>query len=414
MLLGAVMRNLASFLLLASLLPAQVPVDAVLVLDASPVAQPNFHLVDARGRGASLVLGQSVFMNFVSVATDPVDASHVYYETSAQGFAGTWEAKMPLCAFATNSWGSLGRTAAARIEVGASEVYGLENDALFAVPKSGGTRRVLRVVQNAADLAVAGPFLFVAAYSPLGAPLVRYDLTTQTAVTLTTLGSMRAVAWSAATNEVVVATELGTLLRIDPANGTLRSTKTVSSLPVLAVVVASSGSACFSDGTAVYSEVAPNAALFVAPAPILDLAIGAAPTAAVLRFGSGCALDPQWAFTGLPSLGNLGFGVGVRGATPNGVAFLALGGSRLFSSVLGAPLPIDLTTLNMPGCELAVDPLLVIGLGLDGTGGANLALPIPNQPALRGEEAVAEWIVSAPGANGLGLAVGAGAALRLW
>lgn len=399
-------------LLLATGLAAQMPHDMLLVLDASPVPTPNFHFVDAKGRGTSRVLGQSVFTNFVSVSTDPVDPSHVFYETSFQGFAGTWEAKLPLGGFGVSTWGPFGRTPALRIEVGGAEIYGIENDALFAVPKSGGTRRVLKALPGASDLAVAGPLVFACANSPLGAPLLRYDSATQITTTLTSLVSARAIAWSAATNELVVGTDVGALLRVDPANGSIKATTVVSSLPLQAVVVTSQGIAIYSDGNALYDERAPTAPLFVASAPILDIAIGAAPTASVFRYGTGCALDPAWAFTGLPSLGNLGFAVGVRQARPNALAVLVLGASRLYSTALGAALPFDLTPINMPGCALLADPVLGLGLVTDAAGKVDQPLPVPNVPAFLGEELVAQWIVSDPGANGLGLAVGSGAALR--
>lgn len=118
-------------------------------------------------------------------------------------------------------------------------------------------------------------------------------------------------------------------------------------------------------------------------------------------FGTGCAgsngvprLAPQAG--SLPSVGQtlaLALSGGPTAAT---AAVVALGFGK--TTALGLPLPIDLAAVNMPGCQLWIDPLSFTSIGVVG-GVATVTQPIPAQPSLFGLPIYHQAFVLDPGVN---------------
>lgn len=93
---------------------------------------------------------------------------------------------------------------------------------------------------------------------------------------------------------------------------------------------------------------------------------------------------------GAPCLGST-FDVTLRGATPTVPAVFSLGASR--DSVLGLPLPFELTIASAPGCYLYHDLLLTFATATDTRGCANFGVPIPLSPSLRGSHFYFQWFM---------------------
>ncbi|MEZ5964651.1 MAG: choice-of-anchor V domain-containing protein [Planctomycetota bacterium] len=106
----------------------------------------------------------------------------------------------------------------------------------------------------------------------------------------------------------------------------------------------------------------------------------------VTAFGSACAGGfgnvPVFGARQAPTVGNAAFALELHGAAPNATVGVILG-------VTAFPVPIDLGFVGVPGCALAVDPLLVLnavtgaGNAQRGEGTATIAMPIPARPILR-------------------------------
>ncbi|CAN0476081.1 unnamed protein product, partial [Scytosiphon promiscuus] len=98
-----------------------------------------------------------------------------------------------------------------------------------------------------------------------------------------------------------------------------------------------------------------------------------------------------------------------EGALPGAAGFLALGAEIV--DWLGIPLPIDLTSLVAPGCEVLIqlDQVLITVADVDGL--ANYPLPVPNDAGLVGKDIYAQWAATDLAANALGLVLSE--ALRL-
>jgi hypothetical protein len=90
---------------------------------------------------------------------------------------------------------------------------------------------------------------------------------------------------------------------------------------------------------------------------------------------------PVLAATGRPIL-NTTFSVDLSNALASTPALLLTGVSKTLWGTL--PLPLDLTSLGAPGCQLLCSPDLVFGLVTDTAGRAKLPLSIPNDQRLNG------------------------------
>lgn len=139
------------------------------------------------------------------------------------------------------------------------------------------------------------------------------------------------------------------------------------------------------------------------------------PAAHGATFGAGCPGS-----LGVPSLALNGgqtpqFGRPCRfdlGNLPHNAALLAAGLSDTAAGPLQIPLPLSLSFVGMPGCDLLVDPAhqeLVIGSG----NAASYALPIPNAPALTGVQLYLQAFVLDASANALGMTVSNGVRLTI-
>lgn len=74
--------------------------------------------------------------------------------------------------------------------------------------------------------------------------------------------------------------------------------------------------------------------------------------------------------------------------------------------LIGAPAtPVDLTALGATDCHLAVTPFASLDVVVNGSGAGSLALPIPQDPTLRGLTFQAQALVIDPAANTLGVAL---------
>ena len=143
------------------------------------------------------------------------------------------------------------------------------------------------------------------------------------------------------------------------------------------------------------------------------------PTAAanVSPYGSGCPGGagiptlaevsgslPWLGETFRASLTNLGPTPGIY------VPFFVLGDSK--TTWGSSTLPLDLTSLGMPGCSLNASPLFS-GVLTNAAGQAGLLLPIPNFASLVGATLYAQGGVTDPDANLLGVVLSNGSALKL-
>ena len=417
------MHVLPSAVLAAVAMPlaAQTPIDSILVLEDVPVQQgntpPAFRLVDALGRGFSTVRNQTVFAPRTSAAVDPTDASSVFYETSSTSLGGTWSTTIRgLATFGVNTWGTLGREASTRVEAGATKVFTLRNGQLWAVPKAGGANAAIASVPFAVDLTIVDPEAFVLTLPPSGASQILAVHTGTFAVrTLGPLPSSRSIAWSP-TLELLVGTDTGDVLRVDPATGTVTNSIATGTGSIRNLAATRFGTAVWTDGARIYSELLSGAAIYTSSWPILDLSMPRTLAASLMPYGQSCAAPGtiEWSFSSQPNLGNANFRVGLRNGTPNTPALLCLGQGFSFSTVFGQVLPIGLGSIGLGSCLLHCDPILQSGIALDGTGAASALAAIPNDPALAGATCGLQWVGAQAGANALGFVGSEGAAAQIW
>jgi hypothetical protein len=402
-------------------LAAQTPTDSILVLEDVPVQQgntpPAFRLVDALGRGFSTVRNQTVFAPRTAAAIDPTDASNVFYETSSTSLGGTWSTTIRgLATFGVNTWGTLGREASTRVEAGAMKVFTLRNGQLWAVPKAGGVNAAIASVPFAVDLTIVDPEAFVLTLPPSGASqIVAVHTGTFAVRTLRPLPSSRSIAWSP-TLELLVGTDTGDVLRVDPATGTVTNSIATGTGSIRNLAATRFGTAVWTDGARVYSELLGGAVIYTSTWPILDLSMPRTLAASLMPYGQSCAAPGtiEWSFSSQPNLGNANFRVGLRNGTPNTPALLCLGQGFSFSTVFGQALPIGLGSIGLGSCLLHCDPILQSGIALDGTGSASALAAIPNDPALAGATFGLQWFGAQAGANALGFVASEGAAAQIW
>lgn len=237
------------------------------------------------------------------------------------------------------------------------------------------------------------------------APLVEYDTATATQRLVGNYVGVRAIAASPVAPELCLGLQNGDLVRIDIATGAVIATTPTGLGPIVAVGYTRFGTLVWADATQLWSELVPGGPVWVSGSAIVDFGIGVASTASVTPFGVGCGLGAaaEWSSNSLPVLGNAGFALGLGSAPVNAFAVLALGGSRYFSAALGA-LPFSLQGLGAPGCELLVDPQVLLLLTTNAVGAATQVIPIPVAPGLAGLEFVGQWFVPDAGVGALGLA----------
>ncbi|MEQ1631603.1 MAG: hypothetical protein ABL997_04465 [Planctomycetota bacterium] len=400
---------------------AQVPADSVLVLELVPVQPvdppPAFRLVDILGRGNAVVRGQSVFSPMSAVAVDPVDGSRVYFETNGSSIPGTWTTSIRgLARLGINSWGSLGRDAADRLEAGSTQVFTLRNSQLFAVPKNGGTNTPIAAVPGAVDLVVVDPEVFVLTVAPGPASqILAVHASTRAVRTVGTYPAGRALAWSP-TFELLLGTDSGAILRIDATSGAVTNTTTTATTFITGIAATRFGTAVWTDGAQIYSEILGGASIYTSATSILDLAAPRSTEPSLMPYGTSCARPDTVAFQfdTQPALGNAAFRVGLRRGAPNTNALLCIGPGFSFSTLFGQPLPVPLQGLGLGQCLLWSDPIVQAGVPLDAVGSADVSIGIPNDPALVGATFGLQWFGAQSGANALSLVGSEGAAAQIY
>lgn len=409
------MRTLltASFLAMPAL--AQIPTDAVLVLEqTNTISAPNYRLVDARGGGTWVATNQSVFLqpSPVSVAVDPLAADTFWFEAATTSFAGTWRAQFgALGALGLSAWGGWFQSAGQRIEVGSTRVFRIANGVVDACGRLQGAAAPapLFALPGAVDLAVQGARLYVATGS---GPLVEYDTTTTQQRTVGSYSGVTALAASPVVPELCLGLQNGDLLRVDIATGAVLTTTPTGLGAIVALGYTRFGTLVWADATQLWSELVPTAPVYTAATAIRDFGVAAVPTASSVPFGAGCgaATAARWTVSGAPTLGSAGFQLGLAAAPGSTLALLALGQSRFFATQLGVPLPFDLGLLGAANCRLLADPAVALAYVTSPGGNAAQTLPIPNQPALAGLEFVGQWFIADATVGPLGIAGTAGLA----
>lgn len=408
---------------LPGLVPAQLPTDAAVVLEATTVTvDPNYRIVDLFGRGHSTMRGQNVFLQPppVSVATDPGTAGAFWFQANPASFAGTWRYDVGSLASITRStWGAWLRTAGERVECGASMVFTLRAGSVESCRKAAGapqTPTLLFVQPNAIDLAVREPLLYVASFDPgLPAALVEYDISTRTSRTVGSYADVRAIAIAPTGTELLLGTGSGDLITVDVATGATTGTTPTNLGAIVAVGYSRVASKVYASSTELWSELVPTQPIYRSSLPIVDFGVTTVPTASVVLFGTGCGAGQNagWAANGLPLLGTTGFQLQLRAGVASSFALFALGSSRTFAGQLAVQLPYDLQPFGAPGCPLLVDPQTTLLRPTNATGEAAVTIPIPNVPNLVGSEFAAQWFVPDAGTGTLGVASTEGAAFVL-
>lgn len=417
------MHSFFSPCLLAAAVAAQIPTDAAVVLESTlNITSPNFQLVDALGRGTTTVRGQNVFLQPgpVSVAVDPTNPANFFFQASPLSFAGTWRCETTTLATIRQSvWGAWLRAPGQRVEAGATQVFTLRDGVVEAWVKTASapqTPVTLFTLQGAIDLAVREPFLYVASFdASFAVPLVEYNLLSNTQRTVGSYPGVSAIAASPTSAELLLGSDSGALTQIDPATGNVLNSTNPRQGPILAVGYTSRGVRLYATGNALFSEAVTSGPIYQTQTTILDFGVGLAPTASIVPYGTGCGAGAAaaWSSSGLPTLGNQGFQLGLQSAPLRSVAVLALGTDRQFSSVLGAALPFDLGPLGAVGCSVLADPQVTFALATTSGGSATLPLPIPASLRLGGRELAAQWFVPDNSIGPLGLATSEGAALAV-
>lgn len=400
----------------ATSLLAQVPTDTVLVLRNTPNNALNFAIADVFGRGTTEVENQNVLLTPPpnSVASDP--SSGDFFFLSPSLFAGAWRVTLgPLARFQSSVWGAWQQQAGERVEVGALRVLTLRSGNVESRPKSAGSpgpAQLLFTLAGAVDLAVAEPLVYAATGN---GPLVEFDLNTSTTRTVGSYGGVRCVARSPVAPELCLGLVSGDLERIDVVTGASLGTVPTGLGALVAVAYTRFGTLVCADSQSVWSELSPSAPIFTSSTTIFDLDVARFQVASSSPYGSACGAvtGSSWNVVGAPAVGSAGYTVGLRDGVPASFAVLALGDNRAASSLLGAPLPIDLSALGAPGCLLLVDPLVLLAQPSNVFGEADQPLPIPAAPILSGVEWSAQWVQPDPLIGPFGLVTTRGLAIAI-
>ena len=126
--------------------------------------------------------------------------------------------------------------------------------------------------------------------------------------------------------------------------------------------------------------------------------------------GTGCPGSgrtfPSLGITAIPKVGqNLSITVARAPANSNAICFLGFSTTTWMGQIA---LPFDLTGLGAPGCSVLVDLRAGAALTTDAAGAAALPVSVPNQRSLLGMQFAAQWVVTDPAANALGLITSGG------
>jgi hypothetical protein len=149
-----------------------------------------------------------------------------------------------------------------------------------------------------------------------------------------------------------------------------------------------------------FPDIIAGTSVFVPPGGLVHILSGA--PLGVSAFGSGCPGSgggiPRIGATGIPTAGET-FLVHLSRALGGTIAALLVGSSN--SSWAGVPLPLNLSFLGSPSCNLHVSPDFVLffptaGAGPQG-GAATASFAIPALPSFVGATAYAQWYVIDPG-----------------
>lgn len=408
------MRTPLTLLLLAAPCLAQIPLDAAFVFESTPLTADYYKVVDVLGRGATTVRGQSVFMPIESVALDPLSAGEFYYLGSATSLPGTWRGQMqPLADIGTNVWGPWSQNAADRIAVGDNYIATLAGTTLQVFAKVGNLPGQTFTVPLSVDVAFFGDLAYLGGDGSLGSTSIsELDVATGVTRTVGTYPGIRCLAASHTGSELCVGTFTGDLVRLDAATGAVVSVVATGLSDLVAVDYTRFGTLVYSDGSALYSELVPTAPILVSATVIVDLGVARVPTASVVPFGDGCGVvaAASWASTGVPSLGNGSFALGLRDAPPQSVALFAVGQGRSVWQAAGLSLPLDLQPVGAAGCRLLVNPQVSLLLPTNANGAADQAFPIPSTPSLIGLELAAQWFVPDAAIGSFGFAATEGVA----
>ena len=336
---------------------------------------------------------------------------------SGSSLGGTWSSSIRgLARFGANTWGALGREASERLDVGATKVFTLRGGQLFAVPKTGGANLAIAAVPLAVDLVAVDPEVFVLLQTPGPASqILAVNHSNGATRTLATYPPARAIAWSP-TLELLVGTTTGLILRIDPASGAITNTTSTSTTFITGIAATRFGTAVWTDGTQIFSELLGGTPIYTAATPILDIAAPRTQSASLMPYGTSCASPGTvtFQFDAQPTLGNAAFRVGLRNGAPNTNALLCLGLGFSFSTVFGQQLPVPLQSIGLGTCLLWSDPVLQAGLPLNAAGAADVPLGIPNDAALVGLVFGLQWFGAQNGANAAGLVGSEGAAAQIY
>ncbi|MEZ6037465.1 MAG: hypothetical protein R3F29_08295 [Planctomycetota bacterium] len=374
-------------------LTAQLPTDAALLLEDVPLTEPGYRLVDVFGRGATQVRDQNVFMPVAGIALDPDAPQFFYFLGAASSLPGTWRTELTeLASIDTSIWGPWTQQPASRIAVQGVRIATIAGTTLELKPKAGNQPSQILTVPDSLDVALLDDRAYLAASN---GDAVEVDLLGGTTRIVGTFAGLITIAVSPLGNELCIGTSTGEVRRVDIATGATTAQLASSLAPIRAVAFTRFATAVWSDGTALWSELAGPGPIYHSPTTILDLDVAQATGASIVPFGDGCGVGSSvaWSVPGAPALGAANFALGANGLPGSSLALLAAGSSRTLWSATGAPLPFDLAPLGAAGCSLLVDPQVTVALATSPSGSAATALPIPNNPALIGAELVAQWLV---------------------
>lgn len=392
----------------AAAVPAQVPADHALVLEATPTFYvPNYRVVDVFGAGAAPLRNQTVWLqpSPTTVAVDPNDAAMFFFAESTSSLGGVWRTQVGLLGtIAQSQWGPWFQGQATRIDVGATRVFALRNGNLESCSRlPGGAGPVVHhSAPGLLDLAVVGNLV----YAATATTVVEVNVATAAVRTVGAYAGIRSLAASLTAPELCLGLQSGDVLRVDRATGVVTATTATGLGPIVAVGYTRFGTLLWADSAQLWSELAPGAPVHVAVHPIVDFSVGVAPAATVQPFGAGCASGgtATWTTNGAPTLGNAQFALGVAGAPGSAPCLLALGLGRSVATVLGVPLPFDLAPVGAPGCALRVDPETLVARLSTASGVAQVQAPVPNVPALAGLQCFGQWFLGDAAVGPLGLA----------
>lgn len=221
-----------------------------------------------------------------------------------------------------------------------------------------------------------------------------------------TIGPFQAMDADPVLNVLVVGDDNGDLFRINPANGGVSKVNSAKGRgPVVALASADVATGAYvTDGKSVY-DMRGWASTTAKPVytangeKILDLAFSRWGQGGVIHFGTACSGTrgvPQMVFGGYPTRGKT-IQIKMSGGPANAKALLFLGLSR--QTWGQTSLPLSLAFMGAGGCNLYVSADVVLGVGTDGSGAISFSGSVPNNAALVGVHAMAQFGLADQGAN---------------